>query len=246
MIWRTGKIRYNTCNTLVIYTKPNPGHCLLWSHHQVRGTHIPRGDLNKAVMEYLVKEGFKEAALEFQRETGIAPGLDMAVMDQQILIRKSVEEGRVAAAVETVNELDPDILDTDAQLFFHLQLQQLLEYIKVGDIDSALSFAQQELSARGEEHPEFLQELEQALALLAYDEPSTCPFGNLLDHSQRLKVVSELNTAILSSQHKDGTTQLCAAMKLVMWCQQQLEKRNIVFPKMDNITDGCVNQPHPH
>ena len=45
----------------------------------------------------------------------------------------------------------------------------------MGDIDAALSYAQQELSARGEENPEFLQELEQALALLAYDDPSNSP-----------------------------------------------------------------------
>ena len=194
-------------------------------------------------MEYLVKEGFKEAALEFQKETGIDPGLDGSVMDQQISIRKAVEAGDVSSAVETVNELDPEILDTSAQLFFHLQLQQLLEHIKVGDIDAALSYAQQELSARGEENPEFLQELEQALALLAYDDPSNSPFSTLLEHSQRLKVVSELNTAILASQHKDGSTQLCNAMKLVVWCQQQLEKRNIAFPKLNNVTDGFVTHP---
>ena len=83
-------------------------------------------------MEYLVKEGFKEAALEFQKETGIDPGLDGSVMDQQISIRKAVEAGDVSSAVETVNELDPEILDTSAQLFFHLQLQQLLEHILSG------------------------------------------------------------------------------------------------------------------
>ena len=191
-------------------------------------------------MEYLVKEGFKEAAMEFQRETGIDPGLDTAVMDQQIKIRQAVESGNVQSAVETVNELDPEILDTSAQLFFHLQLQQLLEHIKAGDIEAALHYAQTELSARGEENAEFLQELEQALALLAYDDPSTSPFSELLQHSQRLKVVSELNSAVLASQHKEGSTHLCAAMKLVMWAQQQLEKRNVQFPKLNNITDGCL------
>ena len=48
-------------------------------------------------MEYLVKEGFKEAALEFQKETGIDPGLDGSLMDQQISIRKAVEAGDVSS-----------------------------------------------------------------------------------------------------------------------------------------------------
>ena len=51
----------------------------------------------------------------------------------------------------------------------------------------------------------FLQELERTVALLAFEDISTCPVGDLLDVSQRQKTASELNAAILTSQsHEKG------------------------------------------
>lgn len=44
------------------------------------------------------------------------------------------------------------ILDTNPQLFFHLQQQRLIELIRNGKVDEALEFAQEELAPRGEEN----------------------------------------------------------------------------------------------
>lgn len=61
------------------------------------------------------------------------------------------------------------ILDNNPALYFQLQQQRLIELIRQKKIDEALVFAQEELAPRGEEHPEFLEELEQTMTLLAYD-----------------------------------------------------------------------------
>ena len=190
-----------------------------------------------------MREGFRDAALEFQKETNIDPGLETSVMDCQIKIRKAIEAGDVQTVVETVNDLDSDILDINAQLFFHLQLQQLLEHIRHGDIDGALVYAQNELAARGEENPEFLNELEEALSLLAYDDSSKSPFGCLLQNSQRLKIISELNSAILTNKGLENGSRLSMLMKLVLWAQTQLDKKNIVYPKLTRITNGTLTPP---
>lgn len=191
-----------------------------------------------------MREGFRDAAQEFQKETNIDPGLETSVMDCQIEIRKSIGAGDVQRVVETVNDLDSDILDLNAQLFFHLQLQQLLEYIRHGDIDGALVYAQTELAARGEENPEFLNELEEALSLLAYEDPSKSPFGALLQNSQQLKIISELNSAILINKGLDSGSRLSLLMKLVLWAQSQLDKKNLLYPKLNRITDGTLSQPN--
>lgn len=170
------------------------------------------------------------------------PGVDMATLDDQIRIRDSIETGNIQEAIEQVNDVDPEILDTDPKLFFHLQQQQLLELIKQGDIERVLQFAQSELSARGEENPEFLNELEQSLALLAFEDMSSCPFAELLQHSQRLKVVSELNAALLASQDQEATSKLSTLMKLVLWSQDQLEKKGLSFPKLPNIAAGKLQK----
>jgi hypothetical protein len=53
-----------------------------------------------------------------------------------------------------------------------------------------------------------LEELERTVALLAFDDASTCPVKEvkeLLDNAQRQKTASELNAAILTSQsHEKG------------------------------------------
>lgn len=51
----------------------------------------------------------------------------------------------------------------------------------------------------------FLEELERTVSLLAFEDVSNCPVGELLDISQRLKTASEVNAAILTSQsHEKG------------------------------------------
>jgi hypothetical protein len=47
------------------------------------------------------------------------------------------------------------ILDTNPQLYFHLQQQKLIELIRAGKINEALEFAQEELAPRGEENVVF-------------------------------------------------------------------------------------------
>jgi len=62
----------------------------------------------------------------------------------------------------------------------------------------------------------FLEELERTVALLAFEDVSNCPVGELLDISQRLKTASEVNAAILTSQsHEKG---LCLLQKAVFLC----------------------------
>ena len=176
--------------------------------------------------------------MAFQNEAGVAPDVDMSSLDEQIRIRGCIEAGRVSEAVALINDADPDILDTDARLFFHLQQQRLLELIRQGDATAVLRFAQSELASLGEESPEFLDELEQTLALLAFDDPTNCPFSDLLRHTQRLKLVSEVNSALLTSRSREPVSRLSTLLKMALWAQDQLEKRGVAFPRLESIVSG--------
>ena len=51
----------------------------------------------------------------------------------------------------------------------------------------------------------FLEEIEKTVALLVFEDVKNCPYGEVLDVSQRLKTASEVNAAILTSQsHEKG------------------------------------------
>ncbi|KAJ6925800.1 hypothetical protein NC651_010280 [Populus alba x Populus x berolinensis] len=106
-------------------------------------------------------------------------------------------------AIEKVNDLNPEISSCEnfacrywiqiRNCFFHLQQQRLIVLIRNGKVNEALQFAQEELAPRGEEDHSFLEELERTVALLAFEDVSNCPVGDLLDISQDLKTASEVN-----------------------------------------------------
>ncbi len=117
-----------------------------------------------------------------------------------------------------LNNLNPEILDTNPTLYFHLQQQKLIEFIRNGDIATAIEFAQEELAPRGEENPEFLDELERTMSLLAFD-ASNSPVSDLLDMSHRQKLASEVNAAILTSFCQEKDPKLPSLLKMLIWAQ---------------------------
>lgn len=126
-------------------------------------------------------------------------------------------------------------MDTNPKLYFHLQQQRLIEYIRAGKISEALEFAQEELAPRGEENPEFLEELERTMALLAFEDSSQSPVGDLLNHVQRQKTARELNAAILTSQSQEKDPKLPSLLKMLVWTQAQLDEK-VVYPRIKNLT----------
>lgn len=54
------------------------------------------------------------------------------------------------------------ILETQGELYFHLQQQRLIELIRKGKTEEALQFAEENLAVHGEENPKLLEELGEA------------------------------------------------------------------------------------
>ncbi|KAF9044619.1 hypothetical protein BDZ89DRAFT_1059091 [Hymenopellis radicata] len=184
-------------------------------------------------MDYLVIEGYKSAAEEFSQEAKIAPPVDFESMESRMNIREALQRGDVEDAITRVNDLNPEILDTNPALYFHLQQQKLIEFIRHGRIADAIQFAQDELAPRGEESTEFLSELERTMALLAFDSSSSTPtaIAELLSPAQRLKTAGEVNAAILESLSQGKEVKLVGLLKLMGWGEWTLEQR-AEFPKL--------------
>ncbi|XP_004535093.1 glucose-induced degradation protein 8 homolog [Ceratitis capitata] len=203
-----------------------------------------QSDMNRLIMNYLVTEGFKEAAEKFQLEAGLEPSVELSSLDDRILIREAVQNGRIQEATHLVNQLHPELLDNDRYLFFHLQQLQLIELIRGGKIEEALTFAQNKLSEAGEDIPEALNELERTLALLAFEKPQNSPFSDLLEQSHRQKIASELNAAILKCEHStDSTPKVMFLLKLILWAQSKLDSRDVHYPKMVKLETALIEKP---
>ncbi|KAF8078716.1 CTLH/CRA C-terminal to lish motif domain-containing protein [Lyophyllum atratum] len=184
-------------------------------------------------MDYLVIEGYKSAAEEFSQEADLAPPVDFESIESRMNIREALQRGDIEEAITQVNDLNPEILDTNPALYFHLQQQKLIEYIRQGRIADALQFAQSELAPRGEESPEFLSELERTMALLAFESSPSAPaaISELLSPGQRMKTAGEVNAAILESLSQGKEVKLVGLLKLLSWGEQLLEEK-AEFPKM--------------
>lgn len=187
-------------------------------------------------------QGYVDAAAAFQRESGAEPGVDLSAIQNRMEIRQAVQSGQIERAIDLVNDLDPEILEDRAELLFHLRQQQLIEFIREGKIDDALEFAQEHLAPRGEENPEFLEELEKTVALLLFDNPQVSPMSDLLELSQRQRTAGELNAAILTSQNRSGSPKLPRLLKFLEWSQNQLSKR-ANFPRIADFVAGEPVKP---
>ena len=60
-------------------------------------------------MNYLVIEGFKDAAVKFSAETKIDPMVNLESIQDRMNIRNAVQEGNIELAIEQVNDLDPEV-----------------------------------------------------------------------------------------------------------------------------------------
>ncbi|KAL1748494.1 CTLH/CRA C-terminal to lish motif domain-containing protein [Schizophyllum fasciatum] len=192
-------------------------------------------------MDYLVIEGYKSAAEEFSQEASLAAPVDFDSIENRMNIREALQRGDVEDAITRVNDLNPDILDTNPALYFHLQQQRLIELIRDNRIEEALQFAQNELAPRGEENPEFLADFEKTMTLLAFESSPAAPpaVSELLSSGQRLKTAGEVNAAILESLSQGKEVKLVGLLKLLSWGETMLEER-AEFPKL-NLQEGTVS-----
>ena len=59
-----------------------------------------------------------------------------------------IEKGRINEASRKINEINPELLENNAHLYFKLKKQQLIELIKSGKTEEAIMFAQQKVAPK--------------------------------------------------------------------------------------------------
>jgi glucose-induced degradation protein 8 len=72
---------------------------------------VSRDELNKLVMNYLILEGHKEGALNFQKESGLQCDdmIDSDIIDARVQVKKLILAGELDQAIKALNELNPEV-----------------------------------------------------------------------------------------------------------------------------------------
>jgi len=200
-------------------------------------------------MNYLVVEGYKDAAELFAKETGIKAGQDLAMITQRMEIRSEIQHGRIMAAVDRINTLSSELLDSHPGLSFRLAQQQMIEMIRSGEMQEALDFAQEELAPRAETHTEFLRDLENTMTLLVLGEKAQ-QLPNLKDYSpssllninRRVRLANEVNLALLALQSNEKESKLPLMLRTLHWGQEALAK-STSFPQIVDYPSAAFEPP---
>lgn len=161
--------------------------------------------LKRLVMNFLVIEGYQDVAEKFQTEASIQPEIPLDSIATRMSIRKFISAGSIEEAIQTINSINPAILETNPDLLFRLQQQRLIELIRSGDIEESLIFAREVLAPVALQNPAHLVEMEQIMSLLAFRDVSNSPLKHLVSMQHRQQLAGKINEAILAAQcHNKG------------------------------------------
>lgn len=196
-------------------------------------------------MNYLVTEGFREAAELFvaaQPSLTTASNTDWRLMEnitERQRAKSAILRGDIDGAMRIVNDYDPNLILDNRPLFFHLLQQKMIELIRAGRRREAISLGQLELAPLGRDDEDWIKELEDTLLLLIFDQPSSnTTSAPLLSQEQRIKLAEEVNAAMLACLDHIQETRLITLLKAMDWLQSTV--LGPTNPKLIPSNDGCI------
>ena len=68
-----------------------------------------RSDINALILDYLTMEGYPKAAAKFSKEANLQPQQKDSLIVARQEIKQAILEGRIDAAITSLNDLDPEV-----------------------------------------------------------------------------------------------------------------------------------------
>ncbi|KAM3282748.1 glucose-induced degradation protein 8-B [Capsicum chacoense] len=157
-------------------------------------------DVHNIVMSYLAHNCFTDTLESFTVSTGMKQTANRPEDKRREKVSDRVYqlalERMILKVIEIIEQFAPGLLEKNKDLHFDLLSLHFVGLVCSRKCTEAMKFAQAKLSPFGkvENH---LKNLEDFIALLAYNEPKNSPMLHLLSLEYREQVVDSLNRAIL-------------------------------------------------
>ena len=203
-----------------------PSH--LWNLQAKRAIPLSKTKyLNDLIMDYLIIQGEELAARTFVNESGITPIVDLDTIEARQTVRRNILEGKCSVAIEKINELDINILNSKEKglkLLFKLKKQILIEMIRDKNINGALDYVQSDIEPIMKSMPNLIEKMEDVLLLMAFDNLDVAPKAcrNLMNLKQRGYIANEVNSIILNYFNQTTINQITMIEKERKWIENKL------------------------
>jgi len=197
---------------------------------------ISKNKMNQIIANYLFLQGYCIPLKQFISEAKIKFDFDEKLLNQRFLIRQLITTNQIEKAINEINLIDKRILSENKMIYFVLQRQRLLNYIKDNKLQEALIFAKEELLPLSEGDEFLYKELEKTMGLLAFENINDAPEKELISDKFLEKIATKMNLVILNylSGNKMINLNLDLLIKLSMYIQQIL-KKEISFPSIISL-----------
>mmetsp|Transcript_30227 Transcript_30227/g.58079 ORF Transcript_30227/g.58079 Transcript_30227/m.58079 type:complete len:244 (+) Transcript_30227:218-949(+) len=157
-------------------------------------------------------------------------GADVAFDDAQhrAPICNHVLQGNVHQAVELTNKCAPGMLSSFEDVHFDLLTIHFAQLVKKENALEALRFARTELSpfaakaSTADIKDAILDKLQDLVTLLAYEDPSASPVGELLTEEYRRCVAEKVNRSLLLYTHRPSQAPLERLLQHTIVARQEL------------------------
>jgi hypothetical protein len=204
-----------------------------WNSYSSRIS-LTKQDLNGLISNLLFTEGISSVAQSFDQESSTQQILPLSFLHERSVIKENILSGNIPAAINQLNAYNPDVLESNNNLLFELQLQQCIELITNNSVDKALDFIIQQLAPAAMNNEQLSNSLLNILSLLALNNLNNSPQTNLIKPQQRYNLAQNVNEAILQAQHHNKESHLTVLLKKLIFQQNLLAEQNN-FPKQNQI-----------
>ncbi|KAM0948938.1 putative CRA domain-containing protein [Dioscorea sansibarensis] len=200
---------------------------------KLKDVKIRKKDEKELVMNFLIRESSYKTIKNFTAESGTEAGMDLELLKDLQPVLIAVKSGNYGDAIEKLNDLYPEMLNTNHRLYFRLHLLRFIELSLIGDVDKAVDFGTEFATwCSQNQFPD--EELGRITASLVLGKPQ-----ELLDEAQSLKDAKEIHENVLTCLGLEKETNLDRLLKMLLWVQNQLDEF-AVFPKINDLAKATL------
>ncbi|KAJ3228058.1 GID complex subunit containing RING finger motif [Chytriomyces hyalinus] len=212
-------------------------------------TRWSKTQLDRVLVDYMLREGCFETAKGMASEAGIQDLVDIELFSQSKMIEDALKRRSCAECLQWCKENSSGLKKIKSHLEFNLRLQEYVELVRSQNLTAAITYLKKHLTPCADVH---LKEVQVAAALLAFEPSTLCVrYKSLFDPSRWDQLVTQFRANNCTINNLTTQPMLItslqagmAALKTPM-CYQP-DAQNVNCPICDGKVYGILAEKLPN